>query len=116
PGDFWTRLSSRFSVTTAELQAANPHLMREDGVLQPGDRLLVPNGVRVEIDQQGSFYTVRDGDSWMKIANDFDLPLSLLQLVNPDMMRPGLILKPGDELFIPADIRMDLAARAGLGL
>ena len=116
PGDFWTRLSSRYSVTTAELQAANPHLVREDGVLHPGDRLLVPAGIHMEIDKRGSFYTVRDGDSWMKIANDFDLPINLLQLVNPDVMRPGFILKPGDELFIPTNINLDIAMGETAGL
>ncbi len=109
-GDFWTRLASRFSLTTGELQAANPHLMRSDGVLHPGDRLLVPTGIHMEIEQHGNFYTVRDGDSWLKIANEFDLPLTLLQLINPDMVRPGYILQPGDELFIPANVTHDLPA------
>lgn len=116
PGDFWTRLSSRFSVTTAELQAANPHLTREGGVLVPGDRLLVPTGIRMEIDQRGNFYTVQAGDSWLKIANDFELPITLLQLINPDVMRPGFLLKPGDELFIPTNVNWDMAMGETAGL
>jgi penicillin-binding protein 1C len=105
-GDFWTRLASRFSLTTAELQAANPHLMRGDGVIHPGDKLLVPTGKRVEVGNQGRFYVVRDGDSWLKIANEYSMPLKLLQLINPDMMRPNFILKPGDEIFIPMNIKL----------
>lgn len=104
PGDYWTKLSSRYSLTLAELQAANPHAVREGGVLLPGDRLLVPAGINVEIGDRGRFYTVQDGDSWMKIATDFAMPLQLLQVINPDIMRPGFILKPGDELFIPAGL------------
>jgi penicillin-binding protein 1C len=107
-GDFWTRLASRFSLTTTELQSANPHLMRDGGVIHPGDQLLVPAGTKVEIGNQGSFYVVRDGDSWLKIANEFELPLRLLQLINPDMMRPNFILKPGDELFVPTSIKVGL--------
>ena len=102
PGDYWTKLASRYSVTLAELQSANPHAVRDGGVLLVGDRLLVPAGIRVEVGDRGRFYTVRDGDSWMKIATEFEMPLQLLQVINPDIMRPGFILKPGDELFIPA--------------
>jgi hypothetical protein len=58
----------------------------------------------VEIGDRGRFYTVQDGDSWMKIATEVELPLQLLQIINPDIMRPGFILKPGDELFIPAGL------------
>lgn len=101
-GDYWTKLASRYSVTLAELQAANPHAVREGGVLLVGDRLLVPAGIQVKVGDRGRFYTVQDGDSWMKIATEFEMPLQLLQVINPDMMRPGFILKPGDELFIPA--------------
>ncbi|MEZ4737249.1 MAG: transglycosylase domain-containing protein [Caldilineaceae bacterium] len=104
PGDYWTKLASRYSVTLLELQAANPHAVREGGVLLVGDRLLVPTGINLEIGDRGRFYTVQDGDSWMKIATQFDLPLKLLQLINPDMMRPNFILQPGDELFIPAGV------------
>ncbi|MEZ4867578.1 MAG: transglycosylase domain-containing protein [Caldilineaceae bacterium] len=100
-GDYWTKLASRFSVTMAELQAANPHAVRGEGILLPGDRLMVPAGVNIEVGDTGRFYTVQSGDSWMKIATEFELPLTLLQIVNPDVMRPGFILKPGDELFIP---------------
>lgn len=104
PGDHWTKLASRYSLTLAELQAANPHAVREGGVLLVGDRLLVPTGIAVEVGDRGRFYTVRDGDSWMKIATEFEMPLQLLQIINPDMMRPDFILKPGDELFIPAGL------------
>lgn len=103
-GDYWTKLASRYSVTLAELQAANPHVMRDGGVLLVGDRLLVPSGINVEVGDRGRFYTVRNGDSWMKIATEFAMPIQLLQVINPDVMRPGFILKPGDELFIPAGL------------
>lgn len=103
-GDYWTKLASRYSLTLGELQAANPHALRDGGVLIPGDRLLVPAGIKVEIGDRGRFYKVQDGDSWMKIATEFKLPLQLLQVINPDLMRAGFILKPGDELFIPAGV------------
>jgi len=103
-GDYWTRLASRYSITLAELQSANPHAMRDGGVLLVGDRLLVPSGINIEVGDKGRFYTVQDGDSWMKIATEFGMPLQLLQVINPDMIRSASILRPGDELFIPAGV------------
>jgi len=40
----------------------------------------------------------------MKIATEFGMPLKLLQVINPDMIRSASILRPGDELFIPAGV------------
>ncbi|MEZ4618928.1 MAG: LysM domain-containing protein [Caldilineaceae bacterium] len=82
--------------------------MRDGGVIHPGDTMLVPAGIKMEISDQGKFYVVQDGDSWLKIANEFELPLTLLQLINPEMMRPNFILKPGDEIFIPSNVAMGL--------
>lgn len=101
PGEHWTLLARRFNLTVGELQSANPHVMREEGVLRTGDRLLVPNGLPIVLGEQGEFYTVQAGDSWAQIAAQFGLPLRLLQTVNQDRIRPSFILRPGDEIFIP---------------
>src|SRR5690606_9962104 len=45
PGEHWPMLAQRFNLTVGELQAVNPHVIREEGILRTGDRLLVPNGV-----------------------------------------------------------------------
>ncbi len=101
PGEHWTLIARRFNLTVGELQAANPHAMREEGVLRTGDRLLVPTGLPIVLGEQGEFYTVQAGDSWAQIAARFGLPLRLLQTVNEGSVRPAFILRPGDELFIP---------------
>lgn len=101
-GDYWGKLAQRFGLTLADLQSINPQVIREQGILHPGDRLLVPAGISIEIsDGSGEYYTVQAGDSWMKIAQQFNVPLRLLQSVNPGAMRSYFILREGDKLFVP---------------
>lgn len=100
-GEYWTLLARRFGLTVGELQAANPHVMRDEGVLRPNDRLLVPSGIAIEVGGEGEYYTVQQGDSWARIAAEFSLPLRLLQTVNADIVRPAFLLRPGDLMFIP---------------
>jgi penicillin-binding protein 1C len=100
-GEHWTLLARRFNLTVGELQAVNPHVMRDVGVLRSGDRLLVPNGVAIEVGGLGDYYTVRPGDSWAQIAREVGLPLRLLQTINADVVRPFFLLRPGDQIFVP---------------
>ena len=99
--DVMTMLARRFNLTVGELQAANPHVLREEGMLRTGDRLLVPTGVAIQVGSAAEYYTVQAGDTWADIARRFGLPLRLLQTVNPTAMRPYFLLKPGDQLFVP---------------
>ena len=46
-------------------------------------------------------YTVQSGDSWAEIALRLNMPLRLLQTVNPQVVRPYFLLKPGDQIFVP---------------
>jgi LysM repeat protein len=94
-------LARRFGLSVGELQAANAHLLRDDGVLRPNDQLWVPFGIPIQIGGAGEYYEVRSGDTWAQIATDFGLPLRLLQTVNPEIVRPFFLLRPGDEVFIP---------------
>lgn len=100
-GEYWTLLARRFGLTVGELQAANPHVMRNEGILRPNDRLLVPSGIAIEVGGEGEYYTVQPGDSWARIATEFGLPLRLLQTVNAEIVRPAFLLRPGDRMFIP---------------
>jgi len=102
PGDYWGRLGERFGLSLADLQGINPQMVRAAGILQPGDKLLIPSGVAIEIgDGSGEEYTVQAGDTWLGIAQSFSIPLRLLQSVNPKVVRPNAVLQPGDKVFIP---------------
>jgi len=102
PGDYWGRLGERFGLSLADLQGINPQMVRAEGILQPGDKLLIPSGVAIEIgDGSGEEYTVQSGDTWMGIAQSFNIPLRLLQSVNSKIVRPYSVLQPGDKVFIP---------------
>ena len=104
-GDHWGKVAERFGVSVRDLQTVNGHLVRGYGVLVAGDRMIVPQGVEVEIGSNGDWYTVGAGDTWSAIAKNHDLSLGLLQAVNPEMLRPYLILRVGDELYIPPSIQ-----------
>ncbi|MEM7538440.1 MAG: transglycosylase domain-containing protein [Chloroflexota bacterium] len=100
-GDYWSGIANRMDLSAAELQAANLHVARTNGILRPGDKLLVPKGVRIEIDRNGTYYTVHEGDTWFGIADLYGIDIRLLQAVNPDLVRVFGVLLPGDEVFIP---------------
>jgi len=112
PGDYWGRLGDRFGLSVAELQGINPQMVRAQGILQVGDKLLIPAGVALEIgDGSGEEYTVQGGDTWMGVAEAFNVPLRLLQSVNPALVRPAFVLQPGDKLFIPQLNQPELLAQ-----
>jgi penicillin-binding protein 1C len=100
-GEQWNSVARRFNLTVGELQSANPHIFRRDGVLRPGDRLLAPNGIPIEVSERNTFHTVQAGDTWGSIAQQYSIPLRFLQTVNPDVVRPYFLLSPGDQIFIP---------------
>jgi LysM repeat protein len=52
----------------------------------------------------GETYVVQSGDTWSAIANRTKRPLALLKAVNPSMLRPNLLLKPGDKIIIPVSV------------
>ena len=101
PGDYWRQVAEKFGIETWVLQMANAHAMRNSGYLQPGDRLLAPTGIIIEVNDNVQRYTVQSGDTWAQISQSFGVSLSLLAAANPALMRPGFLLKPGDEIVIP---------------
>ena len=101
PGDYWRQVAEKFGIETWVLQMANAHAMRNSGYLQPGDRLLAPAGIIIEVNDNVQRYTVQSGDTWAQISQSFGVSLSLLAAANPALMRPGFLLKPGDEIVIP---------------
>ncbi|MBV7336811.1 transglycosylase domain-containing protein [Chloroflexi bacterium TSY] len=101
PGDYWSSIAKSIGLNARELQGANAHIMRRGGTLHPGQRLLVPEGHVVRVAKSGPAYVVQSGDTWNSISNNFEISLGLLLATNPDVVRPGYLLRPGDKLLIP---------------
>ena len=101
PGDYWSKLASELGMKVGELQTSNAHILRAGGVLRTGDRLLIPNGYVLEVNEGGDTYVVESGDTWSTIGQNFGISLGLLFAANPAIMRINYLLKPGDEVLIP---------------
>jgi membrane peptidoglycan carboxypeptidase/LysM repeat protein len=102
-GDHWGIIGKKFGISAKDLMRANRPIAREGGLLFAGDQVLVPEGHIVEI-TGGETYVVQSGDTWSAIANRTKRPLALLKAVNPSMLRPNLLLKPGDKIIIPVSV------------
>jgi len=110
-GDSWTSLAHSVGVTVADLQAANFPVLRQNGYLLVGDRLLLPRGVSLQEETKTVYHIVAAGESWTSLALQYDLPLRLLLTANPDMVRPFYILRPGDKMLIPVGWDSPVAVR-----
>lgn len=104
PGDTWSSLARRVGLKMNELRAANPQAVRSNGYLQPGDRILLPAGIPLRTRDGSRFHIVEAGDSWSKIAAQYELPFRLLVAANPDLVRPDYLLRLGDRLMIPENV------------
>ncbi|MFN8440732.1 MAG: transglycosylase domain-containing protein [Caldilineaceae bacterium] len=109
PGDSWGAIANQYGLPYGTLQAANQGFVRDGAVLLPGDTLLVPTGSTFTIGVNGRSYQVHSGDTWASIANSFGIPLKILLAVNPEINRPYLILRPGDNVWIPDKDEVDRA-------
>ena len=103
-GDSWTGLARSVGLSVGELQAANPQAVRQSGYLLVGDRLLLPKGIAIRPNGDTLLHTVSEGESWNSIANQYGVPLRLLLTVNPELVRPFYILRPGDEMRVPVGV------------
>lgn len=117
PGDSLYRISLDAGVTLEEMRAANPELVGEAPILQPGQQLNVPGcgqaAAPVQEDSAaapaptdalaappgGEIYTVQSGDTLMTIAREYGVTIEEIVaangLTNPDR------LDVGQQLVIP---------------
>lgn len=117
PGDNLYRISVNNDVTVEEMRAANPALVGEAPILQPGQVLQVPGcsgpttndttqnipptagSTTGQITTGGTTYTVQSGDTLFSIARQFGVTVQQIveanTLANPDS------LSVGQQLVIP---------------
>jgi g-D-glutamyl-meso-diaminopimelate peptidase len=96
PGDTLWALAQRFGVTVRELLAANPSIQGPEQ-LYPGQQIEIPS-----LDQPTNTftYTVRPGDSFFGIAQQFRISEEALRAANPQVENPAAI-QAGMVLYIP---------------
>lgn len=119
-GDVAVLIARRYSITLAELAAANPNIQLER--IQPGDKLVIPppsqggtqtppipspsatttvagrTTTTTAAVKTGATYTVQSGDTLVGIAKKIGISLATLQQLNPGV---GTNLQVGQKLNIP---------------
>lgn len=97
-GDTWWKVAQYFGLSTRELVTANPHAVRRNRWLYLGDQLCIP----ARTDAQGSWYTVKPGDSWGSIAKATGLSVSVLQQANSGLLNLKGWLYIGQRVWLPS--------------
>ncbi|MEZ4770370.1 MAG: LysM peptidoglycan-binding domain-containing protein [Caldilineales bacterium] len=108
-GDSWSRLAQRTALSVAALKAANPAAAQHpQGWLIVGQLLCVPAGAANPVaapqptQPAGEWIiTVRRGDSWAVLAARYGVSVAALQAANPQAVRPGEVLRTGDQIRVP---------------
>lgn len=105
-GDSWSKLAQRTGLSVTALKAANPAAAgHPQGWLLVGQSLCLPAGAAAappDAASPAAFpITVRRGDSWAVLAARYGVTMAALQGANPQAMRAGQVLRPGDRILIP---------------
>lgn len=120
PGDTMTKIAQKFGITLPDLVANNPHIS-DPNVLYPGDVLCVPGVVvpppRVPASCPLCYnrYTVKLGDTLLKIARDLGVPDDLI-IANNDQIPDPSVLFPGDILCVPQPLSLPFCATMGASI
>jgi LysM repeat protein len=110
-GDTWTEIAARNGLTYAQLQAANPTLLRPGDVLWPGDRLFIPGATPSPGTLVGGYwYTVQPGDTWQIVAKANGMSVLDLWHANPGQLVQRRWLYIGTRLWIPAHLSAEPSA------
>lgn len=102
PGDSWAGLARSHDLPETILRGANVHVK---GNLN-GERLLLPRGLPIRLHVESVLHEVKEGDSWVNIATQYEIPVRLLRAANPNALRPYNILRPGDLLHVPENLEL----------
>lgn len=96
------RVAYKFGITVSELEALNPTM---NEVLQPGDKLFVPNIADNEekvTDENYNYYEVQPKEGFYRLKVKLGLTQEQLEMLNPELKEGGL--KAGMVLKIPSDL------------
>ncbi|MFS8614291.1 LysM peptidoglycan-binding domain-containing protein, partial [Limnochorda sp.] len=96
-GDTLFRIAQRFNVSLDALIRANPQITNPDR-LQVGQRICIP-GVAPPTCQGGTLYTIRQGDTFFRLAQRFGVTVDQLIAANPGVDPDRLQI--GQQICIP---------------
>jgi LysM repeat protein len=99
-GDTLLSIAERFSTSVELLMMANDIAPDEAYTLKVGETLTIVSDDDAPLTQS---YTVRAGDTFVTIANRFDISTRALQVVNGFSDAQVRLLRPGQTLIIPTD-------------
>lgn len=108
PSEGKWRIAYKYGITVNELEALNPNMPE---VLNPGDKIYVPNLTDVdikEIDNQYSYYEVLPKEGFYRLKLKLGLDQNELESLNPELKDSGL--KEGMVLKIPFDRGLENSA------
>lgn len=101
PGDSWWSISERTGVPVGVLQSYNPQAIHPNLWLWRGERLWIPAPAKQQ-KQQGYWYVVQPGDTWLGLAIRTGVSVSVLKRLNPQAIHRNDWMWAGDRIFIPA--------------
>jgi LysM repeat protein len=99
-GDTLLSIAERFGISVEVLMATNDIAPGEVYTLNVGETLNIVSADNAPLTQ---IYTIRPGDTFMAIANRFDIATATLQLANGFTDEQVRLLRPGQTLVIPRD-------------
>lgn len=96
-GDTVSRIAAEYNTTVAVIRFLNPTI--NINRLSVGQVICVPRRVVTPACPDGTIYTIKAGDTFYKIADEFDITVRELQLANPLVNPFNLVV--GQRICIP---------------
>jgi peptidoglycan endopeptidase LytF len=97
-GDSAYNIAKKLGCSLEQLEKLNPNIDLSN--LNIGDRLILPNNTKIASNTQiSNVYIVKSGDTASKIANEYNIPLSELAKLNPQLNLSNINI--GDRIIVP---------------
>jgi len=97
-GDSAYNIAKKLGCSLEQLKKLNPNIDLSN--LNIGDRLILPNNTKIASNiQTSNIYIVKSGDTASKIAYEYNIPLSELAKLNPQLNLSNINI--GDRIIVP---------------
>jgi LysM repeat protein len=100
-GDSAYNIAKKLGCSLDQLKKLNPNIDLSN--LNIGDRLILPNNTKIASNTQiSNIYIVKSGDTVSKIADEYNIPLSELAKLNPQLNLSNINI--GDRIIVPTRV------------